>query len=163
MKHCPRCNTDKPLTEFSRDKSKSDGRCCECKVCAYERAKKWRAKNPAKIRQYKRGNYERHRERKRAAARVGYLAQKYGLSPDDYERLLAQQGGVCAICGLPPNGKTLVVDHCHVSGVVRGLLHDWCNGALGFVEKVGLDSVERYLHDAHSTVVFAPERVRTGG
>jgi hypothetical protein len=53
----------------------------------------------------------------------------YGLSSEDYDRLLEYQGGGCAICG----GKRkyrLNVDHCHKSGLVRGLLCRRCNKLL---------------------------------
>jgi len=59
---------------------------------------------------------------------------EYGISQEDYERMLAEQGGVCAICG--GDGKEgrfgmLHVDHCHKTGKVRGILCDSCNLALG--------------------------------
>lgn len=47
-----------------------------------------------------------------------------------YDRLLREQGGVCAICG----GffeRPLNIDHCHTTGVVRGLLCSPCNHGLG--------------------------------
>lgn len=60
------------------------------------------------------------------------------MSDADYERLLASQGGVCAICGreemsLGRGGeiKKLAKDHCHVTGEWRGLLCGKCNKALG--------------------------------
>lgn len=57
---------------------------------------------------------------------------KYGLTIEDYERLVEAQGGVCAICGKPaPREQRLVVDHCHLSGQVRGLLCSPCNRAIG--------------------------------
>jgi len=59
-----------------------------------------------------------------------YLKSRYGLSREDYAALLARQGGVCAICGKPPE-KTLCVDHCHSSGEIRGLLCRQCNFGLG--------------------------------
>jgi len=47
--------------------------------------------------------------------------------------MYAEQRGSCAICGKgeAENGKALAVDHDHESGVVRGLLCDHCNLALG--------------------------------
>jgi hypothetical protein len=56
---------------------------------------------------------------------------KYGLTLDDFQRLLVYQGGVCYICGRPPReGKNLHVDHDHKTGLTRGLL-DWqCNRGL---------------------------------
>ena len=57
----------------------------------------------------------------------------YGISPEEYDAMLAHQGGVCAICKrAPQDGKMLCVDHCHLTGVVRGLLCSNCNSALAF-------------------------------
>jgi hypothetical protein len=55
----------------------------------------------------------------------------YGISLEDYDILLARQGGACAICG-QPSERPLCVDHCHVTGRVRGLLCRNCNSAIGF-------------------------------
>lgn len=62
-----------------------------------------------------------------------YLADRYGLSAADYGAMLDHQAGVCAICGAAacPNGGRFAVDHCHVTGSVRGLLCRDCNLALG--------------------------------
>ncbi|MFB7420739.1 endonuclease VII domain-containing protein [Streptomyces sp. NPDC056210] len=52
--------------------------------------------------------------------------ENYGLSMEDYEKLLKAQDGACAICG----GKrkyNLQVDHCHKTEAVRGLLCKSCN------------------------------------
>lgn len=64
--------------------------------------------------------------------------KKYGLTLDDWQALLADQGGVCAICEkLPPSGR-LCIDHHHVRGwkdmkperrrgYIRGILCWTCN------------------------------------
>jgi hypothetical protein len=68
--------------------------------------------------------------------------RRAGCSLQEYERLKERQRGVCAICGRPPVGKQrLSVDHCHVTGQVRGLLCDPCNTALGLLG----DDPERLL------------------
>jgi Recombination endonuclease VII. len=59
------------------------------------------------------------------------LRKKYGMTEDDYNKLLAKQKGRCAICG---KYKKLVVDHCHTTNKVRGLLCNNCNSMLGFSE-----------------------------
>jgi hypothetical protein len=57
----------------------------------------------------------------------------YGLTPDDYTRMLKDQGGGCAICGRPPGlKKRLAVDHDHETGRVRGLLCFRCNWGLSY-------------------------------
>lgn len=70
------------------------------------------------------------RERARTLAR-------YGLTFEAFERMLADQGHRCLICGTDtPGGKgnEFVVDHCHATGRVRGLLCHRCNSALGLLE-----------------------------
>ncbi len=57
--------------------------------------------------------------------------RRYGLSEADYQKLLTQQNGVCAICGQAPTKAPLSVDHDHATNKVRGLLCINCNMALG--------------------------------
>jgi|SRR5215469_13527422 len=65
------------------------------------------------------------------------LLARYGLTPGDYERMLADQEGRCAICGDPPdpNGiraaSKLHADHDHTTGLVRELLCVRCNSGVG--------------------------------
>lgn len=61
--------------------------------------------------------------------REAYLQRTYGIGLADYERMLASQGGGCALCGVRPEELTsgrfrtyLHVDHDAVTGRVRGLL-----------------------------------------
>jgi len=63
------------------------------------------------------------------------LKRCYGITQDDFQRMLVEQGGVCAICRKDdPGGRhgEFHVDHCHDTGTVRGLLCDACNRMLGF-------------------------------
>ena len=61
-----------------------------------------------------------------------WLRTNYGITHDDYDRMFAEQGGVCAICGTsPPPGSFLSVDHDHKTGKVRKLLCNPCNQGLG--------------------------------
>lgn len=69
-------------------------------------------------------------------ARDARLRRKYGITAEDYDRMLAAQGGGCAICGKQPEeqkryGKYLHVDHCHETGRIRGLLCDQHNLLIG--------------------------------
>jgi hypothetical protein len=78
------------------------------------------------------------------AGRKAHLWAKYKITPEQYDWMFKAQNGVCAICGKPEtltrNGKLvhLSVDHCHVTGKVRGLLCSEHNKMLGHAE----DSVE---------------------
>jgi len=57
-------------------------------------------------------------------------AKGLGVSDDAYARLLAAQGGHCALCPSGPKSRRLHVDHEHSTGKVRGLLCHRCNRAL---------------------------------
>jgi hypothetical protein len=62
--------------------------------------------------------------------RRGYaLKQKYGLSLAEYDTMMNEQNGGCAICGA--NTNRLHVDHNHKTGKLRGLLCSNCNTSLG--------------------------------
>ena len=66
------------------------------------------------------------------------LQRTFGISLVDYERMLAEQNGVCAICGCGETVmrggrvKNLAVDHDHATGVVRSLVCQAHNQMLGF-------------------------------
>lgn len=76
----------------------------------------------------------------------------YGISVEDYERMLIEQDGGCYICGKKPeNNRALDIDHDHVTGKVRGLLCSNHNRALGLLNDnpdLLLKSVE-YLVKQH--------------
>ena len=60
------------------------------------------------------------------------LKRNYGITVEQYNEFLRQQGGVCAICSnVCLTGRRLAVDHCHESHEVRGLLCTNCNQGLG--------------------------------
>jgi Recombination endonuclease VII len=64
------------------------------------------------------------------------LRRLYGISLDDYDNMLDDQGGRCAICLCRPRTRPLAVDHDHVTGRVRGLLCSRCNhGLLHFAQE----------------------------
>lgn len=61
----------------------------------------------------------------------------YGITTNDYNKLVLDQKGCCAICGRNPSEseKYLYIDHDHTSGIVRGLLCRRCNVALGMMNE----------------------------
>lgn len=65
-------------------------------------------------------------------ARRRYIKHEYGITLDDYQRMLKDQNDCCAICGNPDSGSrgkynTFAIDHDHKTGKVRGLLCLLCN------------------------------------
>jgi hypothetical protein len=74
-------------------------------------------------------------------------AAQLGVTDAEYDRLLAAQGGGCAICGNPPKSRRLDADHDHKTGRVRGLLCHRCNRALpNWVTVEWLRDAALYLH-----------------
>ena len=61
------------------------------------------------------------------------LRKKYGISAAEYQEMLDQQSGQCAICKTDVAGGRGVfhVDHCHATNAVRGVLCMMCNHGLG--------------------------------
>jgi hypothetical protein len=81
------------------------------------------------------------------------LMRLYGLEEGGYARLLAEQGGVCAVCGKRPGRTRLAVDHDHKNGVVRGLLHPRCNRALGPLESTETALVRAIAYLTHALAI----------
>ena len=69
-----------------------------------------------------------------SVGRANRLKKRYGLTPDDYNKLLEYQGFSCKICGKPWTFELPCVDHDHKTGNIRGLLCNACNALLGFAE-----------------------------
>lgn len=118
MKKCYGCQVELPLDKFGSDKSRSGGKSTYCLECRAEKARISRRLRPHVNRNYN-------------------LKTKYGVSPEWYKSKLAEQNGVCDICGTDKpggRGKDLFVDHNHATNEVRGLLCSNCNTMLGYAK-----------------------------
>lgn len=132
-------------------------------VRAYK--KKWEAAHPEEVKAAKRRRYaetkERDREKRKVymqANRDRYLAHNrrnyrkrkadgrvrayrlrvdYGITVEQYDAMLAEQGNACPICTRSFEDERVrpVVDHCHDTGRVRGILCNGCNLHLGWTEQ----------------------------
>ena len=73
--------------------------------------------------------------------------RKYRLTPDEVEAMRVAQGGRCLLCD--SLDRLLIVDHCHETGRVRGLLCRSCNTLVGQVEiaPVILERLGDYVHE----------------
>lgn len=114
---CRTCGEVKPADEFYS--STHQGRVkfsSYCKPCHRARGKAYRLE---------------HAPKKRGIERRSRLLSTYGLTIEQYDELLARQGGGCAICGVGPGDKSLHVDHDHSTGTVRGILCSRCNRGIG--------------------------------
>jgi hypothetical protein len=121
-KKCTGCGGVEPLAEFFKHSYTRDGFHYRCRLCAKKDREAIYSRPEA-------------RTKLRKIEKRSKLKYRYGISEEEYKRLLAAQGGVCGICGKPPMGgrntKHLNVDHSHDNNVVRGLLCHRCNTALG--------------------------------
>lgn len=101
----------------------------------HENKHKWVARSPDKV--------ARDKSRK--------LEKYYGITIEQRDALEEAQGGLCAIC-CRRSTKTLHVDHCHYTGIVRGLLCEDCNLGLGrFKDDTGLTLRAHFYLLQHNT------------
>ncbi len=155
MKLCSRCKQAKPKSEFYPDPRVGRDLQSNCKQCNKEKQREWRARHP---------DYAKSRQSTIYAERrwVSHLKRTYGMHSAEYQSLLAQQGGRCAICKTEtPGGKTtrFHVDHSHKTGQVRGLLCSACNRMLGYAGDRAdvLAAAAKYLEAAPITAQVAAE------
>ena len=119
LKTCAKCQTPKLLTEFHHRRSRHKNELLSyCKACR-ERPTTW--DSPRAIRQ-----------------KEVQIKFNYQLSREDWEKIYQYQKGLCSVCKKPignflgEGGPKAAVDHCHKTGLVRGLLHRWpCNRIIG--------------------------------
>ena len=68
------------------------------------------------------------------------LQKLYGITLEEYNQILAEQGGVCAICKEPPGTIRLSVDHDHRFDRVKPTISKYENGFLAdFRTPLGAD------------------------
>jgi hypothetical protein len=107
-----------------------------------------------------------------------HLRRVYGLTLVEYNRIVEEQGGVCAICHKPqpvfvriPDGKRggttrrLPVDHDHTTGKVRGVICIYCNRAIGLLgdDPATFEAVAVYLRAHQDTGADEPASQRVQG
>lgn len=150
---CGICRTNKSPSDFTNAeilKTNTGRKTSRCKSCRSLEALTYRARNNGKMDEYRklrtlkdpgwqgRASKEwkgRNHDKHKLTMFVANLKRGYGITPEAYGKLLREQEGCCAICKTHLRfGIRLVVDHCHKSGMVRGLLCDPCNHALHFYE-----------------------------
>lgn len=69
----------------------------------------------------------------------------YGLMPEDFQGKMDEQNNGCAICDADISEvKAALVDHCHETGQVRGLLCVRCNSLLGYA-KDNIETLNRAI------------------
>lgn len=128
LKYCYICKSIKPFSEFSEHNKRKDGKQTYCKKCGFDKQTEW------------------------------YYKRKHGITLQERDALLTAQNNTCPICnnkiafkeykgrGLN-TGIEAVVDHCHNSQKIRGVLCGHCNTGLGAFKDnpFALENAIKYL------------------
>lgn len=150
-KLCRACGERKPLNQFYVVKSGKDaGRPrSQCKQCISEASRRLNAERSKVDPYWSTKKSSAWRAANKQKDRHQHVRRMYGLTGEDYEAMLERQGNNCAICG-GPFVATPTVDHDHLTGAVRGLLHQKCNNICGLAGddpamlRAAADYLERY-------------------
>lgn len=135
---CKVCKIRKSMTEFHWGMNHSC-RVRMCKLCSYVKQKK---------------HYDERKEERKEVNFAGSLRRKYGITVEEWSRLLKLQNNKCLICDTSLTRKNIHVDHSHKTDLVRGLLCFSCNTAIGKFR----DSIE-YLKKAIKYLEKPPTKV----
>ncbi len=138
-KVCPKCGVTKsPENFYVSPKSRGDHLQPYCKPCSKLKQREWIVNNPAA--------YAAQKKRQRL--------RRYNMTPEQFDLLLEEQGGGCAICGtditaIPTSRLSVDHDHSCCSGkgscgkCIRGILCTNCNSGLG------------HFRDSHNLLIAA--------
>ena len=143
-KRCAYCGEIKSIDEFHRRASRG-GHVSYCKPCDHKIRVERHRQDPeavAHARELRRARQKRYSNS--VAYFRAYLRRSFGITLEDARHMLRQQAGLCAnracgkelsfdVHGRQPNRA--VVDHCHSTGRVRGILCHRCNTTAGLLEK----------------------------
>jgi hypothetical protein len=136
VKVCSKCKQSKSLEEFDRHKSCTEQRRSHCKICRQANTKIWRQSNPKRSIEHTEKYQRANPEKTKLDAWKYKIKQKFNLSKEEYDSILANQNGVCAICFKTCiSGRRLAVDHNHKTNKNRGLLCSNCNIGLGHLQE----------------------------
>jgi hypothetical protein len=163
MKTCTSCSTALPEESFYKHPQGAGGRDSRCKPCVRGKKADRYYRNRAGVleqaREYRRRNGDRLRaasaEYRRTRCPIKQknyeLVTRFGITLEDYNTKLAEQGGACAICRSTHPGRKgathFAVDHDHGTGAVRGLLCARCNTGIGGLrdDPATVDAAAAYL------------------
>lgn len=135
MRICPKC----------REREVARPRAAYCNPChrEYDKSRDY----------YNKGRHKLWHSRNRDKVRERQLKNKYSITQQDYLEMYRFQEGRCRIC--EDTYEKLVIDHCHRTGRIRGLLCRECNTGIGLLKespKVFVNAIE-YLKEIQNADV----------
>ena len=124
LKRCCSCKEEKDIFDFHKDKSREDQKYPACKKCTNKRNHLYQVRVKDTPHYKTRG-------------RRNWIKYEYGISLEDYEKLLIQQNFLCFICGkqLGLFKKHTHLDHNHKTKKIRKFLCRGCNQGIGNFEE----------------------------
>lgn len=129
-KKCTKCNLEKSFSEFSKLKRGKFGLRAMCNDCHRDCNQQYYKKNKTKV--SVRNTKWQQDERNKEAIRFYYIKRTYGITKEDWLKLLQKQNNCCNICKETSDDLGFFyTDHDHSTGKVRGLLCHNCNTILG--------------------------------
>jgi len=115
---CRVCGQEKDRSEFYPNHAR-------CKLC-------WKVQYGPREKELREAFKANNPKRWKWRTRRSWVKSKYGLDWNEYKKLLERSEGKCEICGVEL--ETPHIDHCHTTGVVRGLLCNDCNLSIGYAK-----------------------------
>jgi|SRR5712671_2041930 len=111
-----------------------------------EYMRKYRAEHREAFNKMCKESHNRIRRNRTPEARHDqHLRSRYGITREDFLRILKDQGEMCLICETKTSGgRNWHMDHCHKTGKLRSILCNSCNPHLGWYEKNAV-KVHEYL------------------
>lgn len=138
-KMCSKCGSEKPITEFHKDKNSLDGHVYWCKVCVTANGRRHHTRRMQEDPSYA------------LAKRSSYIKNRHGLVLEEYEKMILDQGCECFLCQeeLELSGSGTHLDHSHKTGKLRKMLCTNCNRGLGHFKDNPevLERAARYLRE----------------
>lgn len=131
-KNCTETNPQ-PLDNFFNDKGFKSGKMAICKTCKQAKTYEWRKKNP----EVYNGRAAEWRKANPDKQHATEIKRNYGLTIENYNKMLVEQNFGCKICGkkhdsFKKRGR-LYVDRIKGTKTVRGLLCSACNSGIGYL------------------------------
>jgi hypothetical protein len=121
MKVCNTCKVEKPFSEFYTDLRCKDKHVNKCKSCVRVYQKTWVSLN---------------KDKKAKANSTWYYRTTHNITPEEFSERATAQNNKCVLCSVDLTFTSVtdtraVMDHCHSTGVKRGILCYSCNLGLG--------------------------------
>lgn len=156
-RECLRCHVTQPMSEFYEDDRLTDGYVFRCKACCVAQSREWYQANPDRVKAQARDRAQRNRDNRRCAcgneatnpkgrprclvciqaskrkSGIRLACKRHGITSEEWHQAWALQEGRCAVNPKHPlpTDRLPDIEHCHITGVFRGLTCNQCNQMLG--------------------------------